>query len=162
MNLINKAIGILKNKEIMSYLFFGVATTVINFVVFTLSDIILGDNLYLVSNLIAWVLSVIFAYVTNKIWVFESKQWNIKIVSKEVIGFVSGRIFSLLVEQVGMYVFVDVAGLGEKTFNVFGIIDVNGKMITKVFFLVVVIILNYVFSKLWVFRKSKKEHSDKE
>jgi len=63
---------------------------------------------------------------------------------------------------VGMYVFVDVAGLGEKTFNVFGIIDVNGKMITKVFFLVVVIILNYVFSKLWVFRKSKKEHSDKE
>ena len=68
-----------KYKEIISYLFFGVMTTLVNFVSFWAFNKILGESLYLISNVIAWVISVVFAYVTNKLWVFESKSWKFRV-----------------------------------------------------------------------------------
>lgn len=76
-----------KYKEIISYLFFGVMTTLVNFVSFWAFNKILGESLYLISNVIAWVISVVFAYVTNKLWVFESKSWKFRVLLKEVPEF---------------------------------------------------------------------------
>ena len=91
-----------KYKEIISYLFFGVMTTLVNFVSFWAFNKILGESLYLISNVIAWVISVVFAYVTNKLWVFESKSWKFRVLLKEVPEFFAARIFSLCVEESGL------------------------------------------------------------
>ena len=76
-----------KYKELITYVVFGVLTTLVNFVCFWALNKIFGDHVYLLNNAIAWIVSVIFAYVTNKLWVFESKSWNIKIVAREVVAF---------------------------------------------------------------------------
>ena len=68
-----------KYKEIITYVIFGVLTTVVNFAAFWILSRVLGERLYLLNNAIAWVVSVAFAYVTNKLWVFESKSWAVRI-----------------------------------------------------------------------------------
>ena len=73
----------IKYKEVIMYLIFGVATTVVNWVAYSI--LMKGTGIPLaVSNAIAWLVSVIFAYVTNKLWVFESKSWKINEVWKEI------------------------------------------------------------------------------
>lgn len=90
---------------------------------------------YLISNIIAWFFSVLFAYITNRIWVFESKSPEIL---KEMSLFFGGRIFSGVVDTVLMYLFIDVLVIGD--------------FISKIVVQVIVIILNYIFSKLIVFK----------
>ena len=102
-----------KYKEIISYLFFGVMTTLVNFVSFWAFNKILGESLYLISNVIAWVISVVFAYVTNKLWVFESKSWKFRVLLKEVPEFFAARVFSLCVEESGLWLFVDKLGFDK-------------------------------------------------
>jgi putative flippase GtrA len=77
----------LKYKELITYVVFGALTTLVNFVAFYIFTGILGEKLYLVTNAIAWVISVVFAYITNKLFVFESKSWNLKLVLKESVEF---------------------------------------------------------------------------
>lgn len=133
----------IKYKEVIMYLIFGVATTVVNWV--TYSILMRGTGIPLaVSNAIAWLVSVIFAYVTNKLWVFESKSWKINEVWKEIGLFFSARILSGVFEMVavpGLYY------LGVKQ-TVFGVEGFGAKILVSV----VVVILNYVFSKLIVFK----------
>ncbi len=126
-----------KYKEIISYLFFGVLTTLVNFVSFWAFNKILGESLYLISNVIAWVISVVFAYVTNKLWVFESKSWKFRVLLKEVPEFFAARVFSLCVG-----------------------FEVTGKLIAKVLLAVIVVILNYFFSKFIIFAKRSKDKSN--
>ena len=90
---------LIKYKELITYGIFGVLTTVVNFATFKLSDVILGQKLYLVSNIIAWVVCVIFAYVTNKLWVFESKSLKPDVVMKELLSFFAARGFSFIIEE---------------------------------------------------------------
>ncbi|MBR5826501.1 MAG: GtrA family protein [Clostridia bacterium] len=139
-------------REQIVYIFFGVLTTAVNLVVFHLFERVLGENRYLVSNIIAWLCSVAFAYVTNKIWVFKSKGWNKKILLKEIPAFVSARVFSFVIEELGLYLLVDCLSMKAFSINVFGF-EVYGSMIAKVVLAVVVVILNYVFSKFIVFGK---------
>ena len=87
-----------KYEELILYVVFGGLTTVVNFAVYWVLNKALGENFYLVNNVIAWFVSVVFAYVTNKLWVFESKSWAPKILAKEVPEFFAARVFSLLVE----------------------------------------------------------------
>mgnify|MGYP005608009037 FL=1 len=82
---------IIKYKELITYGIFGVATTVVDFVTFKLAGMVLGESLYLLSNVIAWVVSVIFAYITNKLWVFESKSMKSEVVLKELFSFFAAR-----------------------------------------------------------------------
>ena len=89
---------ILKYKELIVYVIFGGLTTVVNLVVFTLSGMVLGDERYLISNIIAWFAAVIFAYITNKLWVFESKSWDIRVLLKEIPSFFAARVLSFLIE----------------------------------------------------------------
>lgn len=146
-----------KYKEVISYVFFGALTTLVNFVSFWLFNKILGENLYLLNNVIAWFISVLFAYVTNKLWVFDSKSWEIKIVAREAAEFGAARIFSLAVEEGGLWLFVDLMNFDKFSFALGGV-DITGKLIAKVVLAVIVVILNYFFSKFVIFAKKKKEN----
>jgi len=121
-------------KELLLYVVFGVLTTLVNIVVYFIFARLFGIN-YLISNIIAWVLSVLFAYVTNRIWVFESKSTNI---IKEMSLFFGGRIFSGVVDTGLMYLFIDILSIGD--------------FISKIVIQVIVVILNYVISKVIVFK----------
>lgn len=139
-NLIEKIINKLFNREMISYLIFGVLTTVVNLVVFQLCDAVLGIY-YIAANVIAWIIAVIFAYVTNKLFVFESKSWELKLVVREVISFGSARILSLLFETGFIALTVEVMGMP--------------KFISKIIASIFVVIINYVASKLFIFKKKK-------
>ena len=154
--------------EILSYLFFGVMTTVVNFAVFYVSDKILGGDVLAgfsvfshgfkitledVSTAIAWVFAVLFAYVTNKLWVFESKSRKASVIIREIISFFGARIISFVVfESLGFML------LRNVLINA-GIFDSDNvcKWIAKIAVSVAVVIFNYIMSKLVVFRKKKIE-----
>ncbi len=146
---------IIKYKELIIYGLFGVGTTLVNFVTYKLCNVFFGVKFYLLSNIIAWLVSVIFAYVTNKLFVFESKSWDIKLVAKEVSSFFTARIFSFLIEEAGLFLLVDICNMKSFAVEVFGF-TISGNMISKVILAVVVVVLNYFFSKFVVFRKKAK------
>ncbi|MBE6815232.1 MAG: GtrA family protein [Ruminococcaceae bacterium] len=141
----------IKYKELITYVIFGVLTTLVNFFAFGIFTKIFGEDLYLVNNAIAWVVGVVFAYITNKLFVFESKSWDLKVITKEITGFLGARIFSFLVEEGGMFLFVSVLGLGEKSLTLLGF-TITGQFIVKILLAVIVVILNYIFSKFFIFR----------
>ena len=124
--------------EVLIYLVFGVLTTVVNYAVYLPVYNLLGLSAAL-SNAIAWVVAVVFAYLTNKPFVFKSHDWSAKTVVPELTKFVSCRVASGVAETLILLVAVD-------------ILNWNGtiwKLITSV----LVVILNYIGSKLLVFRK---------
>jgi putative flippase GtrA len=143
----------IKYKELITYVIFGVLTTVVNFFAFWLFTKIFGEAFYLVNNAIAWVVGVVFAYITNKLFVFESKSWDLKVIAKEITGFLGARIFSFLVEEGGMLLFISVLGFGEKSLSVLGI-TITGQFVVKILLAVIVVVLNYVFSKFFIFTSS--------
>ncbi len=145
---------IVKYKELLLYLIFGVLTTAVNFFAFWIFTKILGEELYLLNNAIAWVAGVIFAFVTNKLFVFESKSWSGKTAGKEFMEFVGARLFSFGVEEGGMWLFVDALAFGERSLSLFGF-TISGQIIAKIFLAVIVVILNYFFSKFIIFKKKK-------
>ena len=143
----------MKNKkEIINYIIFGVLTTVVNFAVFWLFNRLLGRDFYLASNVIAWIVAVAFAYITNKIWVFESKVTTVKGILLEVSEFFLARLFSLVVEEAGLLILVDLMKFKDLNFNLFTF-TITGELIAKVILAVVVVILNYIFSKFIIFKK---------
>lgn len=146
---------IVRYKELIIYGIFGVCTTVVNFVTYKLCNMAMGVEYYLVSNVIAWFFSVVFAYITNKLFVFESKSWEPKLVTKEVSSFFAARVFSFLIEEAGLFCFVDLMGMKSFSFEVMGF-TVSGNMISKVIVGVVVVIINYFLSKLIIFKKKNK------
>ena len=145
---------IIKYKELIIYGIFGVGTTLVNFLVYKLFNVLLGVEFYLVSNIIAWFVSVVFAYISNKLFVFESKSWEIKLVAKEVSSFSTARIFSFFVEEAGLFLLVDICKMKDFAFEIFGF-TVSGNMISKVILAIVVVVMNYFFSKFVIFRKKK-------
>ncbi len=148
-----------KYKELISYVFFGVLATVVNLVSFKIFDAILGEHLYLISNNVSWLITVIFAYFTNKLWVFESKSWKASVVFKELISFFGARIFSLLVEDAGLWLMISIMHMDKLSWDIFGF-NLNGNMIAKIIMQVVVVVLNYIFSKLVIFKH--KSENDKQ
>jgi len=131
-----------KYEEVIKYLIIGVLTTIINYVIFAI--LVNGCKLEMhLSNLIAWLISVIFAYFTNKLFVFESKSFKINVIGKEIFSFGLARIFSLLLEEVILYIFVNKLGME--------------KLIIKLIANVIVVIVNYVLSKFIIFKKHDKK-----
>ena len=122
-------------QEIIMYLVFGVLTTVVNIVVYYIFSNLLHMN-YLFSNAMAWFLSVLFAYVTNRKYVFDSK--NNQII-KEAISFFGSRLATGIMDMMLMWFLVN--------FNIVN--DVVAKVVVNV----IVVILNYILSKLVVFKK---------
>lgn len=144
-----------KYKELISYVFFGVLATIVSIGSFKIFDVILGEHLYMVSNVISWIITVIFAYFTNKLWVFQSKSWKPSIVIKELVGFFGARLFSLGVEELGLWLMIDQMNIDRIGFDILDF-EVNGNLIAKVIMQVVIVILNYIFSKLIIFKKKDK------
>ncbi|MFB1437349.1 teichoic acid glycosylation protein [Latilactobacillus sakei] len=124
--------------EQLMYLVFGVLTTAVNMVVFYLLDQYTGMY-YLLSNTIAWFLSVLFAFFTNKTWVFQSKYTTFRDFSREIASFFFFRGISYIMDTAIMFV---------------GISMLHGpNMVVKIVDQFVIILANYIFSK-WIFNKS--------
>lgn len=139
-----------KNKEIINYIIFGVLTTAVNWVIYTITTNIIGIDIN-IANIIAWFGAVLFAYVTNKLFVFESKKWDIALVMKELSLFFGSRVLSGIVEIGGFSLLVFI-GMDQTMFGIKG-------FVAKAFISIFVIVLNYVFSKLLVFKKDKEDES---
>ena len=129
-----------KYKEIINYLIIGGLTTLISLLTYFIltSTLLNPDKIFELSlaNIISWIISVTFAYFTNRFFVFESKDER---VLKEALKFYFSRIGTLLIELLIMFVFVTLLKFNDK--------------IIKIIAQVTLIILNYIFSKLFVFRK---------
>lgn len=128
-----------KYKDVIPYLFFGVCTTVVNIVVYWL----LAYPLHIatmISTIIAWIAAVLFAYVTNRKWVFHSSAVTMFDIVKEAFSFFACRLATGFVDWACMFVFVDLLHMN----------DVVIKFIANV----IVILLNYVASKMVIFKKT--------
>jgi len=129
-----------KYKEIINYLIFGVLTTTINLLTYyLLVPAVLNPNNNLelqLANTLSWITSVTFAYITNKLYVFNSK--NNKII-KEIIKFYSSRLSTIFLDMFLMYIFIIKLNLNDK--------------IIKIIVAIIIIILNYFISKIIVFKK---------
>ena len=138
-----------KYREQLLYLIFGGLTTVVDWSVSFLLYYFWGEAIDATplllhgANVIAWVAAVTFAYVTNRIWVFESKRRGFVPIVCEIAAFAGGRVLTLLLQEAIMGVFCTWLGLNEYLF--------------KIIAAVLVIILNYFISKLLVFRKTRRE-----
>ena len=130
----------LRHRSIIDYLFWGVMSTLVNYAAYFLCRLCFGID-YLASNVIAWAVAVIFAFVVNKVFVFRSLDWSAKVAFRECWQFVAARLFSGVLETAILKVFVDWLGMSDA--------------IVKIFSNIVVVIVNYVLSKLVIFRKKK-------
>ncbi|MBR6314721.1 MAG: GtrA family protein [Clostridia bacterium] len=155
-----KLISAVCNKETFTYVLFGGMTTLVNLVVFKVFDLFFGGKWYLLSNTIAWITAVAFAFITNKLFVFESKEWTFSTLKKEIPGFFFARIGSYFIEQGGLWCFVELLHFDEKVFD-FRLVQLSGKIVAKLIIGVVVVVLNYLFSKFVVFKKQNSQN-DKE
>ena len=127
-----------KNKSVILYLVFGVATTVVNIISYYLFYEILRIS-NLISTVIAWFFSVLFAYITNKKYVFESKVLGIKEWLREIIAFFSCRIATGVMDAIIMVITVDYLQ--------------QNSMFWKIISNVLVIIVNYIASKYLIFKR---------
>ena len=127
-----------KYKEAILYVIFGGFTFLTNLVTYLVCTRLFSIDI-LILNSIAWIVSVVFAYITNKIFVFESKETRLEYILKEFSSFVGCRIFSGVVELMIIFVMATLAGIND--------------LVVKIVTNVVVIVLNYVCSKLIIFKK---------
>lgn len=140
-----------KYKEVVDYLFWGVMTTLVSWCTFALFSVAFGSfirNAVISStaaNALSIVCAVAFAYVTNKLWVFGSKSCDRSVVLPELAKFLSARAVTAVVEMAGVPLLIAM-GLGISVFGIEG-------MVAKIIVSVVVVILNYIFSKLFVFKR---------
>lgn len=129
-----------KYKDIIPYAFFGVLTTVVNMVVYWAAAHPLGLSV-MVSTVIAWIAAVLFAYVTNRKWVFHSQAQGTQEIVQELVSFFACRLATGVVDWACMFIFVDLLHFND--------------VIIKAAANVLVIILNYVASKLVIFKHKK-------
>lgn len=130
----------IKYKSIIIYIIVGGLTTVVNWVVYYFNYFVLGMS-YKINNPIAWAAAVIFAYFPNKYLVFENREEGRGLI--QFVKFVGSRVTTLVIEQVLLWVLVE----GEIVAEVYA----------KIVISVIVVILNYVFSKILVFGRSGKQ-----
>lgn len=133
-----------KHWDIVTYLFFGVLTTLVNYAVY-LPLYNWAELSGALSNSIAWAVSVLFAFLTNKPFVFHSCDWSARVAVPEFFKFVGCRVASGLLETLAIFAFVDC-------------LHWNGNVM-KLILSILVVILNYVGSKLLVFCKRREKNS---
>lgn len=120
--------------ELIVYIIFGILTTVVDWIVYYILSG-LGVN-YIINSIISWTLAVLFAFITNKLFVFDSKR--LKNIFRELVLFVLSRLSTLVINLAGMYVLISLLKLNE--------------FISKAILSILVVILNYIFSKLFIFK----------
>lgn len=148
--------------QLFRYLFYGVCTTLVNIVIFQISYAGLRIPT-LIANALAWVFSVAFAYITNRIFVFHSKVRSVRGLMREIIAFVGARLFSLVFDELIVWLMIDVMGvtaIEQWTADILHqpVGDVKA-FLAKVCANVVVVILNYLFSKFFIFKNDPSDSS---
>ena len=144
----------LLNRETILYIVFGVATTLVNYVVFhLLYNVLWHQRNSLVANAAAFVAAVIFAFLVNKLFVFESRSWSGATLKREIPSFLAGRIGSFGIEEAGLFLAEKVFRLGGIVAITLGTTELDWITVIKVALAFVVVALNYVFCKLFVFKK---------
>ena len=131
---------IIKYKDIIFYGIFGVLTTIANIIVYHIMAHMIGLSV-MISTIIAWIVAVFFAYITNRRLVFHSQASNMTEIIKEIISFFSCRILTGFVDLGLMFIFVNILNFNDT--------------IIKTLANIIVIVLNYVASKLIIFKQSK-------
>lgn len=129
-----------KYKELIMYGIFGVGATLINILSYQFFSGVIGIQ-YMISNALAWVLAFVFAFLTNKLFVFESKSWSGSTAIQEAWNFFFARAATGVLDMVLMWLLI-------------GVLSVN-ELLSKIFVNVLVIIINYIASKFWIFSKKK-------
>ena len=146
-----------KYREIILYLFWGVMTTIVSWITYSVFVSLFSSGIVfsilrfsfsvdiMLANILSWICAVTFAFITNKLFVFQSKSWQFQIFWPELWKFFSARIVTGVIEIIAVPALVGF-GLDQEIFGIAG-------SWAKVIVSIVVIILNYLFSKLFVFRK---------
>jgi putative flippase GtrA len=135
-----------KRKELVLYVIFGALTTIVDWVVYSVCVKFFGFGITL-SNSAACIIAIAFAFITNKLFVFESKSLRFKIVFKEAVAFVLSRFLTGLIQIFAPLGFIKL-GLSHSFFGIDG-------FVAKLISTVIVILLNYILSKLVAFAKTK-------
>jgi len=139
-----------KYQEAIDYLFWGGIAFVLSMVLFWVFASLLGWN-EVTANNVDWVICVLFTFVTNKLFVFRSKSENAKALGKEFVEFVLARVFTLVLEDIIIYIGCNLMGYDN------GI----GQIVVKLIAQFVVIVSNYFLSKLWIFKKKDVKEQEK-
>lgn len=137
-NSIKKIINKLYNNNIIRYVFFGALTTFVNLITYLILRNFINFN---IANFISIVLAICFAYFVNSKFVFKSTVKNIEERAKEFFKFIAARISTMIIELLGVFIFADILAFND--------------MITKITVQFVVLVLNYILSKLIIFKKLK-------
>ncbi len=147
----------LKHKEGINYAFWCIMTTLVSWTSYAIYARLFGgieglntDTVTLISNTLSWVTAVTFSFVANKIRVFESKSWKPRVVVPEILKFYSSRAVVGVIGDIGLPTLLAVVGLDMPIFGVEGLVS---KMIVTP----VVILMNYLCGKFFVFRKNKTQ-----
>lgn len=127
-----------KNKEMLLYLFFGGLSFIVSVATYAFFNMSLGLSV-LLANVLSWIITVMFAFLTNRVWVFEAPTKTLKDFTAQMISFYSGRIVTLVIEEAILVLFIDMLGFGS--------------IAVKIVAQIVVILLNYVISKVFIFKK---------
>ena len=135
--MINDIMLKLKSKEVIVYIIVGIMTTIVNFSIYTMLYYFLRIDVT-ISNIISVIVSILFAYIMNKLFVFHSHCQTLKEVVEECSKFISARIVTMIIEVGGVYLLVNILGQDEFI----------GKLETQV----VVLVGNYLISKFFVFK----------
>lgn len=135
---LNKLIQLfLRHRELLLYLFFGGLTFVISIVTFAVFNISMNINEH-TANIMSWTIAVLFSFFTNRIWVFAAPTDSIRTLIKQIIMFFCGRVATLIIEEIILFIFITWLGFSN--------------MIIKIAAQIVVIVTNYIISKLIVFK----------
>lgn len=129
-----------KYRELIAYGIVGVLNTVLNFGIYQILESRVRIN-YMIANAMAWIISFIFSFIANKIFVFQSESWEHNILCRELWSFFCCSAGTGVLDMFMLYVMVDWGGIPKAP--------------AKAFDVIVVIIINYFIRKLWVFRKDR-------
>ena len=141
-------------KETLSYLFFGIMTTLVNYAVFFLCYNLCSLQ-ELIANAIAFLAAVVFAYVVNKCFVFHSKDRGLSALIREFCSFIGARLVTFALEQLGLRISGKLGLGGLSLFTLFSV-NVDGIMAAKIALSVIVVIINYFLCKFVTFRKGNE------
>lgn len=136
-----------KYRQQILYLFFGALTSIINYGVFALALVLLGETAVLAANALAFLLATAFAFITNKRFVFRAPDWHPAALVRGFAAFTSARLFSFGLEELGLWVCAVHLLLGRYT-----LLGLSGLVWAKIMLSFLSVLLNYGFSRYWVFR----------
>lgn len=138
-----------EHRQGVLYLVFGGLTTLVSILTFALFNALLGDENYLLSNLISWIIAIVFAFFTNKHLVFASRSNDRRTLLSEGGKFLGARVFSLGLEEIILWLMLDIFAMNSLVI----LSVITGELIAKTVATLVVVIVNYAISKFIIFNK---------